>query len=173
MWSTCKVVHHVHAVGALVHQAAQARPLQARSCGGLGRAGAGAPGGDASAAGRSLARQRPGLSQYQQLIRTFCFTKTEKRSTILRKGIANMAQYMTEKEILTSFPRVRSRLHRQPYLSRAPAHGIFRSTWLTASTSWSARPGDLKNYTLPACAELVHSIGIDRFTVGLHGYTQK
>ena len=36
MWSTCKVVHHVHAAGALVHQAAQARPLQARSCGGLG-----------------------------------------------------------------------------------------------------------------------------------------
>ena len=36
MWSTCKVVHHVHAVGALVHQAAQAHPLQARSCGGLG-----------------------------------------------------------------------------------------------------------------------------------------
>ena len=30
MWSTCKVVHHVHAVGALVHQAAQARPLPAR-----------------------------------------------------------------------------------------------------------------------------------------------
>ena len=36
MWSTCKVVHHVHAAGALVHQAAQAHPLQARSCGGLG-----------------------------------------------------------------------------------------------------------------------------------------
>ena len=36
MWSTCKVVHHVHAVGALVHQAAQARPLQARPGGGLG-----------------------------------------------------------------------------------------------------------------------------------------
>ena len=68
MWSTCKVVQHVHAAGALVHQAAQARPLPARFCGGLGRAGAGAPGGDASAAGRSLARQRLGLSQYQQLV---------------------------------------------------------------------------------------------------------
>ena len=30
MWSTCKVVHHVHAVGALVHQAEQARSLNAR-----------------------------------------------------------------------------------------------------------------------------------------------
>ena len=77
MWSTCKVVHHVHAVGALVHQAAQARPLQARSCGGSG--------------GRALARQvatraqraqpgapAPGLSQYQQLIRTFFVLQKQK-----------------------------------------------------------------------------------------------
>lgn len=37
MWSTWRVVHHVHAVGALVHQAAQARPLIARF-GGFGGA---------------------------------------------------------------------------------------------------------------------------------------
>lgn len=34
MWSTCKVVHHVHAVGALVHQAAQARSLCSWGIGG-------------------------------------------------------------------------------------------------------------------------------------------
>ena len=78
MWSTCKVVHHVHAVGARVHQAAQAHPLQARSRGGLGEAGAGAPGGDTRVAGRSLARQRLGLSQYQQLAQTFLFYKNRK-----------------------------------------------------------------------------------------------
>lgn len=39
MWSTCKVVHHVHAVGALVHQAEQARSLNARLRGGYGGAG--------------------------------------------------------------------------------------------------------------------------------------
>ena len=38
MWSTCKVVHHVHAVGALVHQAEQAHPLHARLRGGYGGA---------------------------------------------------------------------------------------------------------------------------------------
>ena len=31
MWSTCRVVHHVHAVGALVHQAEQAGPLLFRA----------------------------------------------------------------------------------------------------------------------------------------------
>ena len=36
MWSTCKVVHHVHAVGALVHQAERARSLNARLRGGPG-----------------------------------------------------------------------------------------------------------------------------------------
>ena len=43
-----------------------------------GRAGAGAPGGDASAAGRSLARQRLGLSQYQQLLQTFFVLQKQK-----------------------------------------------------------------------------------------------
>ena len=86
MWSTCKVVHHVHAVGALVHQAAQARPLPARFVGVWG---------------------------------------IEKRRTILRKGLANMAQYMTEKEILTLVPWVGSRALRLLSLLR-PAHGIFR-----------------------------------------------
>ena len=54
-----------------------------------------------------------------------------------------MAQYMTEKEILTLV-----------------SAGAVKAAQATVSV-------------LPACAELVHSIGIDRFTVGLHGYTQK
>lgn len=33
--------------------------------------------------------------------------------------------------------------------------------------------GDLKNYTLDTAAALIHSLGLDRFTVGLHGYAQK
>jgi hypothetical protein len=104
----------------------------------------------------------------------FCFTKTEKCSTILEKGVAKMAQYMTEKEIL-------------PLVSVGAVKGAQATVSVTRPGSWhlsfdlangtsaligTAR-GDLKNYTLPACAELVHSIGIDRFTVGLHGYTQK
>ena len=81
MWSTCKVVHHVHAAGALVHQAAQAHPLQARSCGGLGSfelVKALQP--DGRAGKRSAARRAgwPGLSQYQQLLQTFLFYKNRK-----------------------------------------------------------------------------------------------
>ena len=85
-----------------------------------------------------------------------------------------MAQYMTEKEILT-------------LVSVGAVKGAQATVSVTRPGSWhlsfdlangvnvlvgTAR-GDLKNYTLPACAELVHSIGIDRFTVGLRGYTQK
>ena len=69
MWSTCKVVHHVHAVGALVHQAEQAYPLHARLKGGYGGAWTcSAPEGPAPR-GR-LGREASGLSQYQQLART-------------------------------------------------------------------------------------------------------
>ena len=78
MWSTCKVVHHVHAVGALVHQAAQARPLQARSCGGLGRAGAGAPGGDASAAGAQPGAPAPGLVSVSTTYKNFFVLQKQK-----------------------------------------------------------------------------------------------
>jgi len=72
MWSTCKVVHHVHAVGALVHQAAQAHPLQARSMGGRGEVStwSTASQADGRAGKRSAARRAAwlGLSQYQQLV---------------------------------------------------------------------------------------------------------
>ena len=79
MWSTCKVVQHVHAAGALVHQAAQARPLPARFCGGLGLgAGAGAPGGDASAAGAAWRASARACLEYQQLLQTFLFYKNRK-----------------------------------------------------------------------------------------------
>ena len=68
-----------------------------------------------------------------------------------------MAQYMTEKEILALV-----------------SAGAVKGAQATVSvTRPGTARGDLKNYTLPACAELVHRIGIDRFTVGLHGYTQK
>ena len=85
-----------------------------------------------------------------------------------------MKNYMTEKEILT-------------FVSVGAVKGAQATVSVTRTGSWhlsfdlangtsaligTAR-GDLKNYTLPACAELVHSIGIDRFTVGLHGYTSK
>ena len=33
--------------------------------------------------------------------------------------------------------------------------------------------GDLKNYSLDSCAVLAHRLGVDRFTVGLHGYAVK
>ena len=100
MWSTCKVVHHVHAVGALVHQAAQARPLQARSCGGLGEGALARQ--VATRAQRGAAwRASALLSQYQQLIRTFFFLQKQKNVVQFYEKIANMAQYMTEKEILT------------------------------------------------------------------------
>jgi hypothetical protein len=85
-----------------------------------------------------------------------------------------MAQYMTEKEILT-------------HVSVGAVKGAQATVSVTRPGSWNlsydlangtsaligTARGDLKNYTLPACAELVQSIGIDRFTVGLHGYTSK
>ena len=51
-----------------------------------GWAGAGAPGGDASAAGRSLARQRLGLSQFQQLV--------EPQKPVYHEGAAYLAGAM-------------------------------------------------------------------------------
>lgn len=63
---------HVHAVGALVHQAGQARPLKARFVGGLGGVStwSTASQADGRAGKRSAARRAawPGLSQYQQLV---------------------------------------------------------------------------------------------------------
>ena len=56
MWSTCKVVHHVHAVGALVHQAEQAHPLHARSRGVWGGRTCSAPEGAPPRGGASGAR---------------------------------------------------------------------------------------------------------------------
>ena len=84
-----------------------------------------------------------------------------------------MAQYMTEKEILTSFRGcgqgcTGNRICHAPRLM-ASSFDLANGVNVLVGTA----RGDLKNYTLPACAELVHSIGIDRFTVGLHGYTQK
>lgn len=62
MWSTCKVVHHVHAVGALVHQAGQAHPLHARSRGGVwGGAGRVAHQRGPRPAGERLGREASGL----------------------------------------------------------------------------------------------------------------
>ena len=85
MWSTCKVVHHVHAVGALVHQAEQARSLNARLRGGRGGnwfstgcQPVGRVGGQAQPCPPARLASWPGLSQYQQLARTFLFYKKQK-----------------------------------------------------------------------------------------------
>ena len=90
MWSTCKVVHHVHAVGALVHQAAQAHPLQARSMGGRGEVStwSTASQADGRAGKRSAARRAawPGLSQYQQLV--------EPQKPVYHEGAAYLAGAM-------------------------------------------------------------------------------
>lgn len=51
MWASRRLVHHVHAVGALVHQAAQARRSCARSSGG----------GSGGGIGKSCHSQRPEL----------------------------------------------------------------------------------------------------------------
>ena len=104
----------------------------------------------------------------------FCFAKTEKRRTILQNRAANMKNYMTEKEILTlvSVGAVKGAQATVSVTRPGSWHLSFDLADGTSAMIGTAR-GDLKNYTLPACAELVHSIGIDRFTVGLRGYTQK
>jgi hypothetical protein len=105
---------------------------------------------------------------------SFCFTKTKKRCTIKRKGVAKMSQYMTEKEILmlVSVGAVKAAQATVSVTRPGSWHLSFDLANGTSALIGTAR-GDLKNYTLPACADLVHSIGIDRFTVGLHGYTSK
>lgn len=73
MWSTCKVVHHVHAVGALVHQAAQAHPLHARSRGGLGGlAGRVAHQRGPRPAGERLGREASGLVSVSTTCTNLC-----------------------------------------------------------------------------------------------------
>ncbi len=85
-----------------------------------------------------------------------------------------MKNYMTEKEILTlvSVGAVKAAQATVSVTRPGSWHLSFDLANGTSALIGTAR-GDLKNYTLPACAELVHSIGIDRFTVGLHGYTSK
>lgn len=85
-----------------------------------------------------------------------------------------MAQYMTEKEILTlvSAGAVKAAQATVSVTRPGSWHLSFDLANGVNALVGTAR-GDLKNYTLPACAELVHSIGIDRFTVGLHGYSVK
>lgn len=85
-----------------------------------------------------------------------------------------MAQYMTEKEILTlvSVGAVKGAQATVSVTRPGSWHLSFDLANGTSALIGTAR-GDLKNYTLPACADLVHSIGIDRFTVGLRGYASK
>ena len=85
-----------------------------------------------------------------------------------------MTQYMTEKEIspLVSVGAVKGAQATVSVTRPGSWHLSFDLANGTSALIGTAR-GDLKNYTLPACAELVHGIGIDRFTVGLHGYTSK
>ena len=76
MWSTCKVVHHVHAVGALVHQAEQAHPLHARctlvlgGLGGVSPACIGSAGRDGGQAERRTPDRLAGLVSVSTTCRT-------------------------------------------------------------------------------------------------------
>ena len=72
-------------------------------------------------------------------------------------------------------------------LSVGAVRGVCAVVSVTRSGSWNisfdlangssvllvTARGNVKNYTLEAAASLVHSLGLDRFTVGLHGYAQK
>ncbi len=71
------------------------------------------------------------------------------------------------------------------------SHGVARSARVVVSVtkpgSWhltvdlangdavavNTARGDPKNYSLDAVVSLLHRIGVDRFTVGLHGYSSK
>lgn len=72
MWSTCKVVHHVHAVGALVHQAEQAHPLHARLRGGYGGPGRVAHQRGPRPAGERLGREASGLVSVSTTCTNLC-----------------------------------------------------------------------------------------------------
>ena len=71
MWSTCKVVHHVHAVGALDHQAEQACSLNARS-GGVWGAGRVAHQRGPRPAGGRLGREASGLVSVSTTCTNLC-----------------------------------------------------------------------------------------------------
>ena len=85
-----------------------------------------------------------------------------------------MKNYMTEKEIfnLVSVGAVKGAQATVSVTRPGSWHLSFDLANGSSALVGTAR-GDLKNYTLSACADLVHSIGIDRFTVGLHGYAPK
>ena len=85
-----------------------------------------------------------------------------------------MKNYMTEKEIfnLVSVGAVKGAQATVSVTRPGSWHLSFDLANGSSAFVGTAR-GDLKNYTLSACADLVHSIGIDRFTVGLHGYASK
>jgi len=85
-----------------------------------------------------------------------------------------MTEYMTEKEILTlvSVGAVRAATATVSVTRPGSWHIAFDLANGVTVMVGTAR-GDLKNYTLDACAALVHRLGVDRFTVGLHGYTSK
>lgn len=85
-----------------------------------------------------------------------------------------MTSYMTEKEILTlvSVGAVRAAQATVSVTRPGSWHISFDLANGTSVMVGTSR-GDLKNYTLDACAALAHRLGVDRFTVGLHGYSAK
>ena len=82
-----------------------------------------------------------------------------------------MTDYLTEKEMFTlvSVGAVRA--------VRATVSVNRKGSWTLgfdlangSSVMVGTARGDLKNYSLDSCAALAHRLGVDRFTVGLHGY---
>ena len=85
-----------------------------------------------------------------------------------------MTQYMTEKEILmlVSVGAVKAAQATVSVTRPGSWHLSFDLANGTSALIGTAR-GDLKNYTLPPALSWSTVVGIDRFTVGLHGYTSK
>ena len=84
-----------------------------------------------------------------------------------------MSNYMTEKEIVTLVSVGAVKAAQATVSVTRPGSWNFSFDLVNGTRVMvgTAR-GDLKNYALDSCAALAHRLGVDRFTVGLHGYTK-
>lgn len=85
-----------------------------------------------------------------------------------------MTEFMTEKEalMLVSVGAVKA-ARATVSVTRPGSWNLSFDLATGASVMIGTARGDLKSYTLDSCAALAHRLGVDRFTVGLHGYVAK
>ena len=85
-----------------------------------------------------------------------------------------MTEYLTEKDLLTLVEVGAVKAARATVsVTRPGSWNLGFDLANGFSVMVATARGDLKNYTLDSCAVVVHGLGVDRFTVGLHGYAGK